>query len=441
MLHSGLDVVESGPLPKAHVPIVLPVPTGSVKVMPRWAEEDEVSKWRVKYRMYDGQDPNYDGENLPWTELELRYFTRELPLSGLESGQIHHFKVAIETPDGWSEWSDAVNCEPPLASPPGKPAAVYAIVQDGSSASIRWTKPLDFAVATPTLRIYRYRILVSWPPAPEEEPDTNYREILVEEDTDNYLVTDLHSLTDYYFQVAAENVAGWGEYSDPSAPVNVVPPVPMTLGSPTLRRATHHSVVIQWQHPPLCDVPVESFRFRYTSSSDWSQDVNEIKDVAANLSQYVIQGLRPGMIYIFQVRALNRFGMGIWSENSIPIRTLDGGRPAKIQDLTAPHVHKSFIRLQWRPVEENGYEVTSHLLRFAHMPEMEGAVEAVPAVIRCDSFDYCDIRHLKKLNYFFQVAAVNKMGMADWSDAVVVDMAAPTPAVEDAKAPALTDRS
>lgn len=434
----GLEVVHSGPLPKAHVPIVLPVPSGSVKVMPRWAEEDEVSKWRVKYRMYDGQhDPNGEG-GPPWTELELRYFTRELPLSGLESGHIHHFKVAIETPDGWSGWSDAVDCEPPLPTPPGKCAAVYAIVQDDSSVSIRWTKPLDFAIATPGQKILRYRILVSWPPGAGEDPDGNYREIKIEKDTDNHLVTDLRSLTDYYFQVAAQNVAGWGEYSDPSPPVNVVPPVPMTLGSPTLRRATHHSVVIQWQHPPLSDVPVESFRFRYTSSSDWSHDVVEIKDVAANLSQYVIQGLRPGMIYIFQVRALNRFGMGIWSESSIPIRTMDGGRPSKIVNLTAPHIHKSFIRLQWPPVEECGYEVTGHLLRFAHTPDMEGAVEAVPAVIRDGSFDYCDVRHLRKKTYYFQVAAVNKMGMADWSEAAVVDM---TPALEDAKTPALKDGS
>eukprot|EP00913_Durusdinium_trenchii_P029087 g27272.t1 len=80
------------------------------RVMPRWAEEDEVSKWRVKYRLNNekaAEDPDSE-----WIELELRHFTRELPLSNLPPG-VHHFRVAIETPDGWSDWSPPVECEPP----------------------------------------------------------------------------------------------------------------------------------------------------------------------------------------------------------------------------------------------------------------------------------------------------------------------------------------
>eukprot|EP00440_Ansanella_granifera_P063295 gb/GFBE01068635.1/.p1 GENE.gb/GFBE01068635.1/~~gb/GFBE01068635.1/.p1 ORF type:complete len:444 (+),score=96.36 gb/GFBE01068635.1/:1-1332(+) len=435
MGHSGLDAVQVAALGKAAEPIVLPVPTGAVKVMPRWAEEDEVSKWRLKYCLHDGDfDPNSNDDGR-WTELELRHFTRELPLSGLEFGQLHYFKVAIETPDGWSDWSPAVKCEPPSPSPPGKCAAVYAIVKGGETVLLRWTKPLDYAVVSPAMRILGYQILVTWTPRGGEDPSSCSRAIDVKEDVDSWEVDGLESLTDYYFQVAAENIAGWGEYSDHSPVVNVVPPVPKQLNQPTLRRATHHSVVIQWQHPAPTDVPVESFRFRFTSSSDWSHDVVEIQEVGSTLSQYVIESLRPGQVYIFQVRALNRFGMSIWSESSIPIRTLVGGTPSKITDLRAPHVYSSFIRLMWHPVEENGYALTSHVLRFAHTPDMAGAVEVVPAVIREKDDDTCDIRHLRKKRYFFQVAAINKMGMAEWSDAVEVDMTPAPPSLEDAAAP------
>ena len=45
-----LDMVPVS-LPKAAVPIVLPVPPGGVKVLPRWAEEDEVSRWRFLLRL------------------------------------------------------------------------------------------------------------------------------------------------------------------------------------------------------------------------------------------------------------------------------------------------------------------------------------------------------------------------------------------------------
>ena len=42
-------------------------------------------------------------------------------------------------------------------------------------------------------------------------------------------------------------------------------------------------------------------------SADWSSEVVEIHDVPPMLSQYVIQGLKPGHIYIFQARAV-KFG-------------------------------------------------------------------------------------------------------------------------------------
>eukprot|EP00933_Yihiella_yeosuensis_P084078 TRINITY_DN9844_c1_g1_i1.p1 TRINITY_DN9844_c1_g1~~TRINITY_DN9844_c1_g1_i1.p1 ORF type:complete len:446 (+),score=71.39 TRINITY_DN9844_c1_g1_i1:60-1397(+) len=443
MANNSLDLMGYGALPKAAEPYVLEVSFGCVKVLPRWNIDDEVSKWRVKYRPHLGDNdsnPDLDDDGQTWTELELRFFTRELPLSGLAAGVLHYFKVAIETPDGWSDWSPVVRCITPEPTLPGKPAAVYCLLKDGTTALIRWTRPVDFALVAPAARITCYRILVTWPPAYGEDPDTCKREILVEEDVDEFFVTDLRSLTDYTFQVAAQNAAGWGDYSEPSPTLQMMPPVPITLNQPTLRRATHHSVVIQWQHPPPSDEPCDSFSFRYTSSGNWKEGVSELTEIAPNLSQFVIQGLRPGQIYIFQVRAINRFGMGIWSESSMPIRTLDGKAPTKIENFTAPNVYKSFITLQWSPAEENGYDVTSHVLRYSFVGNMENPVELVPDVERKAGFDRCDIRHLQKHKYYFQVSAINKMGMSEWSDAVVIDNSAPLKSVQDvtSRPPALT---
>jgi len=414
-----LDLVPVA-LPKAAVPIVLPVPPGGVKVLPRWADEDEVSRWRLRYRPHSGEDPSGDLDaGGPWVELELRSFTRELPLSNLDFGLVHDFKVAIQTPEGWSDWSVPAQCEAPPPKPPAKLAALLPRVLDVSSVKVRWTPPLDCATVAPGLKVQRYLILVTWElPAGGE----GRREIIVEEETDSFIVTELESLTNYVFQIAAENAAGWGELSDPTSPVQTVPPVPITLNQPTLRRATHHSAVIQWQHPPFSQAPVLSFRFRHTSSADFGSDAVEIEDVPPTLSQYVIQGLKPGHVYIFQVRAVNKYGMGIWSDSSIPIRTMDGAVPSTIEDLEAKEIYQSFVRLQWQPVEENGYAVTDYRLRYAHTEDMADAVEAVPAVVRDKGFDTCDIRHLRKLKYYFQVAAINQLGMADWGQAVVVDL-------------------
>jgi len=425
-------------LEEAAEPFLIPIPAGAVKVLPRWSEEEEVLRWRLKYRcmqadadvlVMDGSVD--DGEQ--WIELELRPFTRELPLTGLAHGQLHAFKVAIQTANGWSDWSRVVSCIPPPPEAPGKCAAVFAMVKEKTTALIRWTRPIDFAAAVSCGHISGYKLMVTWPPRDGEDPEKCAFELFIEEDVDNYMVQGLECLRDYRFQVAAKNISGWGEYSDPSPVLNMPPPVPQPPPQPTMRRATHHSAVIQWQHPPSGDAPIDSFRFRYTADEDFSKGGEEVIDVPANLSQYVILGLQAGRTYIFQVRALNKYGMGIWSESSIPIKTLNGHEPSKIVDLDIPHIYRSFIMLQWRPASENGFEITQHFLRYAHSVDMAGAVELEPKVVRKGEYDTCELRHLQKKTYCFQVASRNKKGISEWSDPVEVNLQVGQ--LEDARKP------
>lgn len=436
MAMNGLEAVVPV-LPEAAEPVLIPVPAGSVKILPRWAEADEVLRWRLRYRAHEVGEPDRTGASIDdgktWVELELRPFTRELPLTGLQHGVMHYFKVAIETPDGWSNWSHTVSAQPPSPGLPGKPAAVYAIVKDKSTVLVRWTRPIDLAAAVACGQLRNYKLLVTWQPVHQQECEDDCQcEILINEDADQYEVTDLECCRNYQFQVAAENVTGWGPFSDASPPINVPSPVPPQLGPPTLRRPTHHSTVIQWQHPPASDFAVDSFRFRYTSSNDFeSKDVQEVHNVPPNVSQYVIKGLLPGTIYHFQVTALNRYGMGIWSPSSMPLQTKEGDTPSKIEGLRVLHLCRSFITLEWPPAEERGFQVTRHLLRFSYSEDMSNATELEPVVERQKGNDRTDLRHLRKLRYFFQVASFNIKGMSEWSDPVEVDLV-PVPTLEDA---------
>jgi hypothetical protein len=423
-------------LDSAAEPFVRPVPSGAVKVLPRWAEDEIVTKWRLRYRCADEAetavagdgiavvDDGSFGDGMKWIELELRPFTRELPLTGLSHGRSHLFKVCIETDEGWSNWSNVVTCVVPSPELPAKPAAVFATVKDDTTASIRWTRPIDYAASVSCGRLSRYRLRVAWvwPLTTEEDHRDFCKEFVVDHDQDTFDVPNLECCRDYRFQVCAENITGWGEWSDPSAVINMPLPVPLPPPQPTLRRATHHSAVIQWQHPSPGGAPIESFRFRYTTSTDWTTDITEIHDVPHNQSQYVVNGLKPGMAYLFQVRAVNKYGMGIWSDSSIPMKTVDGQAPSKIKDLTVPHIYKSFVTLQWPPAEDNGYEVTHHLVRYSFQPDMVDVVEPPTiSVQRQGGYDTCALRHLEKgKTYYFQVVAFNKLGMTEWSDPVSV---------------------
>jgi len=415
-------------LARAAEPLVLPVPAGAVKVLPRWSDDDDVQRWRLKYRVRQAEERDDDAlnEHAEWIELELRPFTRELPLTGLDHGLLHFFRVAIETVDGWSDWSRVVNCVPPSPELPGKCAAVLAVVKDKVTALVRWTRPIDSAASVSCGEIRSYRLLVTCMGGdPDETGQT--REIQIDEFVESFPVTSLSSCCNYTFQIAAENVTGWGDWSDPSAVLHMPLPVPAAPTKPTLRRATHHTVVIQWQHPDPGDAPITTFGFRHTTGSDtWKakDTVVEIHDIQHNLSQYVVQGLAPGLEYFFQARAVNKYGAGIWSETSIPIKTLDGGEPAMIENLTVPHIYKSFITLQWPPAFDNGWEVTKHIMRHAHSEDMADATNYHDVtVVRQGHFDTCSLRHLVKGRaYYFQVAAFNKNGTGPWSQPVIVSL-------------------
>ncbi|CAJ1380191.1 unnamed protein product [Effrenium voratum] len=58
-----------------------------------------------------------------------------------------------------------------------------------------------------------------------------------------------------------------------------------------------------------------------------------------------------------------------------------------------------------------------------HVPTSSVPFLCATGTVRDKGFDTCDLRHLRKLKYFFQAAAMNRMGMAEWSEPVVVDMA------------------
>jgi len=90
-------------LPEAAEPFLIPVPAAGVKVLPRWAEEDEVLRWRLKYREHQAGEPDRTGASIEdgkyWVELELRPFTRELPLTGLR-----HSHALFQGCDRDSRW-------------------------------------------------------------------------------------------------------------------------------------------------------------------------------------------------------------------------------------------------------------------------------------------------------------------------------------------------
>lgn len=98
--------------------------------------------------------------------------------------------------------------------------------------------------------------------------------------------------------------------------------------------------------------------------------------------------------------------------------------PSKVRSLTMLDCHRSFMTLKWSAVEHNGFPVEEARVRWSPVEAMDGATEA--AHVR-GAATQCPVTHLAKgRTYFFQVAAVNALGMGPWSDPLRIAVAART---------------
>ncbi|CAK9048820.1 unnamed protein product [Durusdinium trenchii] len=92
------------------------------------------------------------------------------------------------------------------------------------------------------------------------------------------------------------------------------------------------------------------------------------------------------------------------------------------EGVTAEDI-QAWITLEKLPAKKSIGEL-SEPERIGELSETENDTSppAVSATVRDNGFDSCDIRHLRKLKYYFQAAAINQLGIAEWSNAVMVDM-------------------
>ena len=98
-------------------------------------------------------------------------------------------------------------------------------------------------------------------------------------------------------------------------------------------------------------------------------------------SQILLGPLGPSLLLVI---LRNRYGMGIWSESSIPIRTTDGHIPAKIETLKASDVYKSFMRLKLLGLAMLRLESSPHVYTFSSCLHFDHKDASVMTVGQCN---------------------------------------------------------
>lgn len=331
---------------------------------------------------------------------------------GLAAGTTYDVRIAainaIGT-GGYSEKSTATTASAPSA--PATPTLTPAPGQMGVS----WSAPSSdggSAVIGYSLQ-YRVKDAVSW------------TTLTFNAATTSTTITGLLAGGQYDFQVAAENLAALSAYSSPIT--GLVPDVP---SAPTLDGiAGLGSASLTWNTPNGNGAVLTSLEVQYTLTSAiaWTAATGGCASLALSATSCTMTGLTSGSGYSFRIRAGNAVGNGAWSNvvNLTPTAGVPDAPAAPTLQVVGAQ-----INLSGTVPAGNGSPVTSFSVQYKVSTALTWTTNPEGPVPQYDNTYSWGLGLLAGTSYDIRVAAINAVGMSDYSQpsTATTSSAPPAPA-------------
>ncbi len=219
-LPAGFSSYVLGNIAKVAAPTTVPdAPTavtataGDGKATVAWTAPTGASSVRLNYLVQYSADAG-----TTWNTVNVRFAEPRAVVSLLNNGTAYVFRVAAINRVGqgaFSLASTAVTPAAPVITAPGAPTAVTATTGNGR-VSLSWTAPTNAGGAQRLGYVVQY----------SADAGTTWSTVNFRFDDTRAVIPFLTNGKPYVFRVAAMNKAGQGAFSDPSATVTPVEPVP-----------------------------------------------------------------------------------------------------------------------------------------------------------------------------------------------------------------------
>jgi serine protease len=317
-------------------------------------------------------------------------------VTGLTNGTAYAFHVAAKNAVGTGSYSVASAAITP-ATTPGVPTSVAGTPGNGS-VSLTWTAPSNTGGSAITDYTVQYGASNTGPWTPvSHAPSTAVA----------LTVTGLSNATTYFFQVAAVNGVGAGNYSTSSSAVTTNAAL---AGAPTavagVRGAS--SVSLTWTAPlDNGGSAITDYVVRYSSNGGgtWSSTI----DTSSTATYFTVPVLTNGVAYVFEVAAANGVGTGTYSSPSAAVT------PATIPvNPTAPTGTAGVqqVSLSWSAPADGGSAISDYLVRYS----ANGGGTWSSTIDTSSTATHFTVPGLTQgVSYVFDVAAVNDVGAGGWS--------------------------
>uniref|UniRef100_A0A8C2T9J5 Myomesin 2 n=1 Tax=Coturnix japonica TaxID=93934 RepID=A0A8C2T9J5_COTJA len=240
---------------------------------------------------------------------------------GLETGEQYIFRVKAVNAVGFSEnsqESEAIKVQAALRRSvshmacPSYPHGITLLNCDGNSMTLGWKAP-KYSGGSPILGYYIDK---------REANHKNWHEVNSSLITRTiYTVEDLIEDAFYEFKIAAANVVGIGQPSDPSEHFRCkawTMPEPGPAYDLTVCEVRNTSLVLLWKAPvyegksPITGYLVD---YKEVDTEDWIT----ANEKPTSHHYFKVTDLHQGHTYVFKVRAVNDAGVGKSSEISEPV--------------------------------------------------------------------------------------------------------------------------
>nr|XP_049691797.1 fibronectin type-III domain-containing protein 3a-like isoform X3 [Helicoverpa armigera]XP_049706942.1 fibronectin type-III domain-containing protein 3a isoform X3 [Helicoverpa armigera] len=338
----------------------------------------------------DGYRPAYRGPE------------REAHCDRLLPGTPYRARVRCSNEAGVSDWSAAETVTTEAAAPAAPPAPAPAAEPRSTLVSLRW-RPPDCTGGAP-LTDYRLEILEA------QDPDGAAR-LAYQGPECECIVRDLMPGRLYHTWVTAHNRVG----ASPSSPALIfatAPAPPDAPDTPTAQLEGARAARLEWSPPRDNGASILDYRLEMSSTNvdDAFSEVYRGADTSCLVSRLV-----PFSPYFFRVCASNAAGRGAWSGvRDVLTPRAPPAAPAGLRhEATADS-----LRLQWRPPAAHGAPLLRYRVEVGDAAyDTEGpAPERVVRGLAPDTV------------YRVRVAALNELGLGEWSDEARAATRPPPPA-------------
>ena len=398
------------------VPRKLTPDSGDRQVKLRWNAPNPITGDAVAASAitgYEYQQSETSGEfDDMWISIPGGESTREVTISGLNSGTTYYFRMRAMSTQGAAPASPEVSAlayDGPTAEPGASP--FVTIIPGDRQVMLSWAVPNTIGASVITG--YEYQQSQT-----SGEFDDTWIPVSGGEGVREFVISDLIAGEAYYFRVRAVNTEGFGM---PSTEVSASPSDGSTsqLDAPSGLMAVpgDRQVTLSWEASDTVGAsPITGYEYQQSQISGEFHDTWILIPGGENARSIIVSGLTGGVTYYFRVRALNAEGMGFFAEMSTTPNHGVGAKPGAPTTLVAiPGDHQ--VVLNWGVPDAVGISaITGYEYQQSQTSDNFGNTWISVAG---DSLQVTALGLISGITYYFRVRAVNSQGAGVASTEVV----------------------